>query len=385
MVDAALKALLLVEICVFLGVASVVGAVALLRSLGAPRRAPAVLASPGSPSTTGSALPSAPARLLSSSEPAGPDEGDAPGTDAALPAPESAPVSPPSGGESRLPARPAPSLDDLPPYRRARAHALQGDGEEFYAAARGLSYEQYHRLQAILYESTRRNREQSALSPSGRSYGSYDAAEWHEGAAKARTMRISHARGREKMRSALLPLPAHGYFVFEDLLTDEAGAVDFLAVGPGGIHYAALVPHEGSVWRHEQDDRLYWGQESVLLDAETDERDWYGGPFEEDLDAMIRALGEDVASKVYGGEGGSLFPYLCFTEARLHVSDGKHPRGVVSVWDLAYQISITDLAEYGRHNLPPEEVERFAAVIEETYGRPPWLVPEPHGGVEGPV
>jgi len=383
-VDAALKVLLFVEICVFLGIASG-GAVALLRSLrgGVPRRAPASPASHDFPSVAGPSLRSAPTRLLSASKPASSDEDGASGTDTGDINPKSAHA--PSGRGAGPPSGPASSFEALSPYRKALAYALQGDREEFYAAARGLSYEQYHRLQAILDETTRRNRERSALSPSGRSYGYYDTAEWREGAAKARAVRISRARGREKMRSALLPLPAHGYFVFEDLLTDGAGAVDFLAVGPGGIHYAALVPHEGSVWRREEDDRLYWGRESVLLDAETDERDWYGGPFEEDLDAMIRALGEDVASKVYGGEGGSLFPYLCFTEARLHVSGGKHPRGVVSVWDLAYQISLTDLTGYGRHNLPPEEVERFAAVIEEAYGRPPWLVPEPHGGVEGSV
>ena len=284
----------------------------------------------------------------------------------------------------------AHSQSKRPPYApllQARAYAMNGDKESFDAVAEHLDYHSVQRLRPVLREAMEERRQAELRgdaqtdahpatggAPSGRNYGSYNSAEWQEAALRARSIRVHRAVGRDKLASALASLSADGFYVFTDLTTEAAGSVDFLAVGPTGIHYGILMSHEGFVGRRE-DGSLFWGQESVPKEDDPEEDIWYGGPFEEDFDAVLQEVGEDVAAKIFGGEYGEMFYYLCFTEAVLQVADGEHPTGCISVWDLAYQVSLPLEPEREHHALDPGEVDRLAGALSRSYGRDPILVP----------
>jgi hypothetical protein len=51
----------------------------------------------------------------------------------------------------------------------------------------------------------------------------------------ARETRLRRASDKELARSAMRSAARYGYFVCDDLATDEAGLIDYLAVGPPDV------------------------------------------------------------------------------------------------------------------------------------------------------
>ena len=51
----------------------------------------------------------------------------------------------------------------------------------------------------------------------------------------ARETRLRRASDKELTRSAMRSAARYGYFVFDDLATDEAGLIDYLTVGPPDV------------------------------------------------------------------------------------------------------------------------------------------------------
>jgi hypothetical protein len=71
--------------------------------------------------------------------------------------------------------------------------------------------------------------------------------EWERRNLSARERRIARADRWELVRSALRSAAAHGYYIFDALMTTEAGMIDFLAVGPVGTCVVVVRDAEGHV------------------------------------------------------------------------------------------------------------------------------------------
>ncbi len=222
----------------------------------------------------------------------------------------------------------------------------------------------------------------------------YDAEAWRRTSEETWRLRIAHAEGRERVRSAIRPLAREGYYAFEDLLTDEAGAVDQLLVGPNGVHAVVVRSDRGAVWRRHSERRYYLDPYGGAIDAATGATIYAGRPFEEDLEQVVAALTADLRRKLFGG-GGPVFHQLCFTEAQLAFGadpdcpHGGTPPDLTTVWHMAdkalggrYLVVDPEAAEpaAGRDPEPlrydPEEVEDLARVVAGIYDRRPWLAPE---------
>ena len=63
---------------------------------------------------------------------------------------------------------------------------------------------------------------------------------------KRREERIERARRKDLVRTALRSAAAHGYYIFDELLTEEAGMIDFLAVGPVGACVVVVRDEPGA-------------------------------------------------------------------------------------------------------------------------------------------
>lgn len=170
----------------------------------------------------------------------------------------------------------------------------------------------------------------------------------------ARERRIARDERRDLMRTALRSAAAHGYYVFDALMTEEAGMIDFLAVGPAGACLVVAREEEGEVTA-DLDGELY-------LD---------GRSFEDDPHQHAEDLASDVRSKL-AGTGAHTYHIICFTRAELYYI-GDEPnvlRGVCPIWDLALPFASAE-AEH-----TPADVADLADRIREAYGRPPFVVPE---------
>lgn len=170
----------------------------------------------------------------------------------------------------------------------------------------------------------------------------------------AREERIERARRKDLVRTALRSAAAHGYCVFDELMTEEAGMIDFLAVGPIGA-IAVIVREDAGDVTADVDGTLY-------ID---------GRCFEDD---PLRQAG-DLAKEVNGkleGTGAHCFDIICFTRAELYYL-GDDPdavlKGVSPIWDLP--LSFADAPR--EHT--PADVAELAGHIREIYNRPPFVVP----------
>ncbi len=170
----------------------------------------------------------------------------------------------------------------------------------------------------------------------------------------AREERIARAERREHVRLALRSAAAHGYYVFDELMTEEAGMIDFLAVGPVGVIVVVVRDEAGTVTA-DVDGTLYLN----------------GRAFEDSPNTQGVDLVEDVYARL-PEEACTVYHVICFTRAELfYLGENQDAlTGVSPTWDLPLAFE-----EAGREHTPAD-VADLADLVREAYGRPPFVVPE---------
>ncbi len=157
------------------------------------------------------------------------------------------------------------------------------------------------------------------------------------------------------MRLALRSAAIHGYYVFEGLMTEEAGMIDFLAVGPLGVCVVVVRDEEGDVTA-DVDGVLYLG----------------GRHFADDPKSQANEIADDV-SRTLRLSGVETHDVICFMRAELYYL-GDDPdevlKGVCPTWDLPLAFAEAPV----QHT--PADVAEIADRVREVYGRPPFVVPE---------
>lgn len=170
----------------------------------------------------------------------------------------------------------------------------------------------------------------------------------------AREERIERARRKDLVRTALRSAAAHGYYIFDELMTEEVGMIDFLAVGPVGACVVVVRDEPGNVTA-DVDGTLY-------LD---------GRPFADDPKRQAGDLEDDVNAK-FEGLDAHCYDIICFTRADLfYLGDepGTVLKGVSPIWDLPLAFAEAD------EDHTPADVAELADHIRAVYGRPPFVVP----------
>ena len=156
------------------------------------------------------------------------------------------------------------------------------------------------------------------------------------------------------MRSALRATAVHGYYVFDELLTEDSGMIDFLLIGPVGACVVVVRDEEGRVTAGV-DRSLYLN----------------GRRFADDPKVQAEDLASDVDAKLEG-TGVSAYHVICFTRAELFYmgEDLDVLTGICPTWDLALPFA----------SAPPEhtaaDVDELADRVRGAYGRPPFVLPE---------
>jgi hypothetical protein len=169
-----------------------------------------------------------------------------------------------------------------------------------------------------------------------------------------REERIARDKRREQVRSALRS--AEGYWFFENMMTDEAGAIDFLGAGPAGLFVIVVRDEKGEVTAAPPDN--------LYLD---------GMPFADDPRLQACELVEDVLKKLEAhGRTDDLYSVVCFPRGELfYVGDDRRVlHGVCNVWGLS------DMIAEAAPELSPPEVAELARFVQEAYGRLPIITPE---------
>lgn len=173
-----------------------------------------------------------------------------------------------------------------------------------------------------------------------------------------REKRLALAREKQMVRSALMSAARHGYYVFDELITDDAGIIDFFAVGPLTA-CAVLV----------RSDRGYisWdkGRNKLLID---------GRDFEDDPHQQASGLVDDVDRKVFGNDYSIRF-LICFMNTEFEVDENRlPPYATTPVWELPWALD-----PEGEENLNRARIEEIVEKVQEVYGRPPIIRPEMAG------
>jgi hypothetical protein len=178
--------------------------------------------------------------------------------------------------------------------------------------------------------------------------------DWGRSRSSGREKRIARAERWEHVRLALRSAAAHGYYVFDELMTEEAGMIDFLAVGPMGPCVIVVRDEPGTVVA-DVDSTLYLN----------------GRSFSDDPKRQGEELVEDVYTRL--GEGDYVVHHIiCFTRANLQYAgdDVGVLRGVCPILDLSLPFSSAP------EDHAPAEVAELAEIVREAYGRPPFVVPD---------
>jgi hypothetical protein len=143
-----------------------------------------------------------------------------------------------------------------------------------------------------------------------------------------------------------------GCYVFDGLIAEEAGVLDYLVVGPVSICAVIVRQDEGFVTADNRGE-LYLN----------------GEPFEDDPRRQAEELADDVMAKLPGTDKPINY-VICFSEGR--IDDRGNPEtmsGVATLWTLAWTLT------EGEARLNGAEVEEFAATVQELYGRTPFVTP----------
>lgn len=176
----------------------------------------------------------------------------------------------------------------------------------------------------------------------------------YERPSNAREHRIARDNRAERVRLTLrASSEQHGYYVFDELMTEEAGRLDFLAVGPLGVVAVVMRDDEGIV-SVTQDGEL-------LLDSR---------PFDDDPRAQVEELGKDVVARVDNADG-LVATLICFSRAEVEYPENLElMRGVCKVWTLSWTLDPKD-----QEQLSPADVAELADEVERVYGRQPFARP----------
>lgn len=173
------------------------------------------------------------------------------------------------------------------------------------------------------------------------------------GRQSARERRLARDDERERVRSALRFAAQYGYYVFDELVTERAGTLDYLAVGPPGATAVIVRDDEGVVIADPYTYQLY-------VD---------GYPFEDDPRQQRTEQADDIVARLTRGDVpvGAL---TCFTRAELR--DSREPDayiGIATIWTLPWAFDKEE------ENFNPAEVADIADDMERIYGRPPFVKP----------
>lgn len=182
----------------------------------------------------------------------------------------------------------------------------------------------------------------------------------------ARNRRLARDAERESVRAALRFGADYGYYVFDELVSETKGTLDYLAVGALGV--CAIIIRE---------------DEGIFI-ADPYNHEWYlnGYPFEDDPIQQRIELTNDVTDKLSGVQPPDatsvpINSVICLTRAEIHSSGNDESyRGITDLMTMP-------LVVFGQedHELSPEDVEAVAHHIESVYSRPPFVRPyQPDGG-----
>lgn len=174
-----------------------------------------------------------------------------------------------------------------------------------------------------------------------------------------REQRINRQTDYERVRSALRAGAANGCYVFDALMTDESGLLDYLIVGPDGVTAVVVRDEHGD----------------VKADPDTHELHIIRSPFEDDPRRQVKDQLEDVERRLNRTDVPT-FRLICFTRAE--IKDSGNPeadRGLYQTW------GVPKIFGEEEEVLNPEDVDELARSIESIYARPPFVRPgEPYGG-----
>lgn len=180
---------------------------------------------------------------------------------------------------------------------------------------------------------------------------------WPRFRSLTREERIAHAERKELVRSALRSAAMHGYFIFDELMTEEVGVIDFLAVGPVGGCVIVVRDEEGAVTA-DADGTLFLN----------------GRLFADDPRRQAEDLTADVNAKLKD-TGAYAYHIICFTRAEIYYlgKDQNVLEGICPTWDLALPFASAE----AEHN--PADVADIASVVRQAYRRLPFVIPEEAG------
>ncbi len=170
-----------------------------------------------------------------------------------------------------------------------------------------------------------------------------------------REQRFEQARRLQRLRAALSAAGPLGCYVFDELVADEAGKIDYLVVGPLAV-CAVIVRDEPGVVTAAPDRTL-------LVD---------GRPLEDDPRRQASELTDDLVEKLSDFDP-PIASLICFTNAELEPGDNPSlMRGTCTLWTLSW-----NLDPEGEEELTAADIEELAERIEQAYGRPPFVSPVP--------
>lgn len=181
-----------------------------------------------------------------------------------------------------------------------------------------------------------------------------------------RERRIARDAERERVRAALRFGASYGYYVFDELVSEDAGTLDYLAVGALGM--CAIIIRE---------------DEGIFI-ADPYHYEWYlnGYPFEDDPRQQKIELTDDLKNRLRGARPPHtkevpVDSMICLTRAEIHYStdNSEAYKGITDLWNLTLAF------DEEQEKLTPEDVEAVAREVERAYSRPPFVRPdEPDGG-----
>jgi hypothetical protein len=172
----------------------------------------------------------------------------------------------------------------------------------------------------------------------------------------ARERRIALAREKEHVRLALSSIAPHGYYVFDEIITENAGLLDYLVVGALGVVVIIVRYDEGCVGFGRDENE-------ILLD---------GKPFVDDPFSQAAELVEELSANLLGGDV-EITGIVCFPRADFEVDENrKPPLGTTPVWELPWALD----PEGEEETLTPADVEEIAEKVQKIYGRPPIVMPQ---------
>lgn len=179
----------------------------------------------------------------------------------------------------------------------------------------------------------------------------------------ARDRRLARDDERERVRAALRFAAHHGYYVFDELVTENAGTLDYLAVGPPGATAVIVREDEG------------------IFIAEPYTHEWFinGYHFEDNPRQQADEMTDDIVARLTRKDVPVDF-YICFTRAEIRYSRNPEAyKGVTRLWTLPRGF------ERGEAEFNPADVAEIADDVERIYGRPPFVKPISEQGSEGIV